>query len=49
MIPHEIYAQAFPDVKIMATQATRDYMARTVQSMRYALRKGANAHRQFRP
>lgn len=43
---NEIYAKAFPDVKVMATRATRDYMARTVHSMRYALRKGANAHRQ---
>ncbi len=43
---NEIYARAFPGVEIMATSATRDYMARTVQSMRYVLRKGLNAHRQ---
>ena len=43
---NEIYARAFPGVEVIATGATRDYMARTVQSMRYVLRKGANAHRQ---
>ena len=43
---NEIYARAFPGVEIIATSATRDYMARTVSSMRYALRKGLNAHRQ---
>ena len=37
-----IYARAFPGVEIIATTATRDYMSRTVHSMRYALRKGAN-------
>jgi glyoxylase-like metal-dependent hydrolase (beta-lactamase superfamily II) len=41
-----VYTRAFPDVKVMATTATRDYMTRTVHSMRYALRKGLNAHRQ---
>ena len=40
---NEIYARAFPGVEIIATTATRDYMARTVHSMRYALRKGLNA------
>ena len=43
---NQIYAQAFPGVEVMATTATRDYMARTIQSMRYVLRKGVNAHRQ---
>lgn len=43
---NEIYAQAFPGVEVVATKATRAYMARTVQSMRYVLRKGVNAHRQ---
>jgi len=43
---NEIYARAFPGVGVIATTATRDYMKRTVQSMRYVLRKGANAHRQ---
>jgi glyoxylase-like metal-dependent hydrolase (beta-lactamase superfamily II) len=33
-------------VEIVATAATRDYMARTVQSMRYVLRKGVNANQQ---
>jgi glyoxylase-like metal-dependent hydrolase (beta-lactamase superfamily II) len=33
-------------MEIVATTATRDYMARTVHSMRYALRKAVNAHRQ---
>ena len=37
---NEIYARAFPGVEVIATNATRDYMARTVHSMRYALRKG---------
>jgi cyclase len=43
---NEIYARAFPGVEVIATTATRNYMARTVHSMRYALRKGVNAHRQ---
>ena len=43
---NEIYAQAFPGVEVIATGATRDYMARTIHSMRYLLRKGVNAHRQ---
>jgi cyclase len=43
---NQIYARAFPEVEVIATTATRDYMARTTQSMRYALRKGVNAHRQ---
>jgi glyoxylase-like metal-dependent hydrolase (beta-lactamase superfamily II) len=43
---NEVYARAFPGVEIVATKATRDYMARTVHSMRYALRKGVKAHQQ---
>jgi hypothetical protein len=43
---NEVYARAFPGVEIVATTATRDYMARTVQSMRYVLRKGVNANQQ---
>lgn len=43
---NEVYARTFPGVEIIATTATRDYMARTTHSMRYALRKGLNAHRQ---
>lgn len=39
-----IYARAFPDVEIIATSATREYMARTAPSMRYTLRKGLKAH-----
>jgi glyoxylase-like metal-dependent hydrolase (beta-lactamase superfamily II) len=42
---NEAYRRAFPDVEIIATRATRAYMARTVASMRYALRKGLTAHR----
>ncbi|HKS54998.1 MAG TPA: MBL fold metallo-hydrolase [Steroidobacteraceae bacterium] len=41
-----VYTRAFPGVQVMATTATRDYMTRTVQSMRYVLRKGVNVHRQ---
>jgi cyclase len=41
---NEAYRRAFPDVEIIATRATREYMARTVASMRYALRKGLTAH-----
>ena len=33
---NEIYARAFPGVEVIATTATRDYMARTIHSMRYA-------------
>jgi glyoxylase-like metal-dependent hydrolase (beta-lactamase superfamily II) len=43
---NEIYARAFPRAEFIATTATRDYMTRTVQSMRYVLRKGLNTHRQ---
>ena len=43
---NDIYARAFPGLQIIATSATRDYMARTTRSMRYALHKGWKAHQQ---
>ena len=43
---NDVYARAFPGLQIIATSATRDYMARTTRSMRYVLRKGLTAHQQ---
>lgn len=43
---NEFYAREFPGVEVIATKATRDYMARTTQSMRYGLRKAVKAHQQ---